>query len=147
MAIKVRLAGGSKYNVWKDLDNGISVCGKGVDTESSDLTGYDCRNVIKAIGMGILELSEGYLGPVSINGTVPGAPVTIDCVTAANFKPSKLVVTNTGTGTFYLKINSDPNDGILIPSGGVVTIDSPIPISSITISQGSAPATYSIYMI
>ena len=147
MAIKARLTGYGRRalnGIYYDPITDTSFIN---DTISDDLTGLDCRNVLGYINKGLLELTEGSLGPYGLTDTLlANGSDAIDVVATANRSSKKIQIYNTGTGVLRIRYNSDTTQGITLRSGTSFTLESPVWISTLELAEtgGANPVIYDI---
>ena len=146
MAITVRLidqVNGQFYDPITGVNlRGTSLLGNGSVT-SGDLTGLDCRNIIKGIDDYFIEITAGYLGPVSLSGSV--APnILYDMLASANRRIVDLSVICDGPGDIGLKFDP-PSDSVVVTNGEVFSYELDIPVESLSVLlNAGASAAYRI---
>jgi len=134
MAIKVRLTD-TESGHFIDALTGISLDNE--NTTSGDLSGKDCRNVIKGISDGILELISGYLGPAILEGTV-GADINYDFLAQADRKVNEICIKCDGPGDIEIIFDGNAGLGVIVRTGESFsyTFDYPISTAKVALDSG-----------
>ena len=149
MAIKFRINADrqSEYHnmVYYDILTGERIVGQ---NESNDVEGQDCTNVINAIRLGILELTEGNLGPINISGSVTaGNDDTINFITSYSRRVKKLSIV-CDTGSDSVSFTFDNGNAITLNGGESLDPDLDIPITTMVVSLASGvTGNYRIYSL
>ena len=145
MAIRVKFGINASQRTYFDPVSGLRL--NHGDT-SPDLTGQDCRGIIKELGqeMPILELLEGSLAPVGLEDTVTTETdtKTYSFVAVANRKARIFNICNLGDGDVKFRFDGEASaNGFRLVKGQSwnETMDYPLSYVEVSLASG-ASATY-----